>query len=138
MLSDFSPRLSRRFSTPVDGGEVGELTREVVKDATVERVDVRFYRGPQLDLEVVPFVERNGATQDGDRVNLIDVEGRESIVGDDDHFSFPISEPIREGDVIGVEYANTEQQYGYDVTVDMVLEREGGLERIVDVFRGGL
>ncbi|WP_380681088.1 hypothetical protein [Salinigranum sp. GCM10025319] len=125
-------RVSRRFSTTATGGADDEVTHEVEEDATVEEIRIRFYPGPLLDLELRPFVE----TDEGRRRDLVDVIGRETIVGDDDRFEFHISEDVRESDVVGVEYVNNDAQNEYDFVVDMDFERAGGSSRIIDYLRG--
>jgi hypothetical protein len=124
-MASFARRVSRRFSATANPGEKDELTHEVTADATVEQLDVRFYRGPQLDLEIRPRIE----TEDGRRVDLVDLIGRNVIVGDDDHFRFYPSEQVREGDLLVVEFENTDSTWTYDVTVDMTLDRLGGVKR---------
>jgi len=132
MPSVISKRVSRRFSTRAAPGEKDDLAIEIVEDATVEEVTVRFYPGPQLDLEIRPFVEPD----EGNRVSIIDLVGRQNIIGDDDVFEFHVSEAIERGDVIGVEYNNTDPDNGYDVIVDMEIERAGGVKRIMDTVTG--
>lgn len=127
-----APRISKRFSTTAGASAADELTMEVEHDATIERVDVRFYRGPQLDLELRPFVE----PREGDRIDIVDLIGRSSIVGDNDVFRFSVSEQVRRGDTIGVEYENTDGANGYDFVVDMMLDRAGGVDRLVGLLGG--
>lgn len=121
-----SSLVTRRFSTTVGPGADGELTADAERDATVERVDVRFYAGPRLDLKLVPFVR----TERGDRVELIDVTGREAIVGDNDVFEFEVSEPLDSTDVLGVAFDNTDEENAYDFVVDLQIDREGGQNRV--------
>lgn len=124
-------RVSRRFSTTVAGGADDELTLEVEEDATVEEMRIRFYPGPLLDLELRPFIE----TEQGRRRDLVTIEGRDTIVGDDDYFRFRISEEIETSDLLGVEYTNKDSSNSYDFVVDFDLERAGGAQRIVDYLR---
>ena len=131
-MPSFANRVSRRFSTTVAGGADSDLSHEVTADATIEKVTVRFYPGPLLDLELRPYVE----TDDGQRVDLVDVIGRDKIVGDDDVFEFYVSEPIREGESIGVEYTNQDPSNSYDFVVDMEVDRIGGLNRVTRFVRG--
>lgn len=130
-MPSLSPRVSRRFSTRVDAQSTDELTHEVKKDATVESITVRFYPGAELDLQVRPFVEPD----EGNRISPVSLIGREVIVGDDDVFEFHVTEPVEEEDIIGVEFDNV-GDYDLDGIVDMTLDREGGIERIVGNVRG--
>lgn len=130
-----SQRGSYRFSGSVAAGDSIEETAVVEADATIEEVRVRFYQGPRLGLRVDPFKKLNGR----DKVSLVTFIGRDYIVGDNDHWVFPISEPVEEDDVIGVDVENTED-FAYDYVVDMILDEEGGTSRpiasLVDSVRG--
>jgi hypothetical protein len=117
-VSLFDSGESVRFSTSVAAGASGELSKEIESDTTVKRVDVRFYPGPRLDLELVPFAQVGS-----NRFSLVDLVGRSSIVGDNDVFQFGADERLEAGDRIGVEYTNTDQSNSYDFQVDMSLER---------------
>jgi len=125
--------VSRRFSTRAGPGESGDITKEVQKDATVEKVNVRFYPGVELALELRPFIEPEDSE---DRIDIVELVGRDTIVGNDDHFDFPVADEIQRGDTIGVEFENTDSQYGYDVICDIVVERAGGTERFVEALGG--
>ena len=129
MASFSSERRSRRLSTRVGPGASGELTHELEESATVERVDVRFYPGPQLDLELRPFGE-----VDSNRFDLLDLTGRDVVVGDDDRFSFDVSVGLSQGDVVGVEFSNVDPSNGFDFVVDLTLERAGGIKRLTQVI----
>ena len=131
-MPSFANRVSRRFSTTAAGGADSDITHEVTADATIEKVTVRFYPGPLLDLELRPFIE----PEEGQRADLVDVIGRDRIVGDDDVFEFYVSEPIEEGDTIGVEYENLDPSNSYDFSVDMEVDRIGGLNRVTRFVRG--
>lgn len=120
---------SKRFSETVPPGEGVTLTTSLDYEATVEEVRVRFYRGPELDLEVLPF-KKSGR----DRLSLVDLLGREVVVGDDDYFEFQVSEPVESGDTIGIEVTNTSDEYAYDATVDIVLDQAGGGRRAAQAF----
>ncbi|WP_092894104.1 hypothetical protein [Halopelagius inordinatus] len=117
--------MSRRFSGTVNADDQETETFAVKQDATIEQVTVRFYQGPRLDLEVFPFVE----DEEGRRRSLIEVYGRDAIVGDNDIFPFAVSEPVRREDVVGVEVTNNDTEHAYAYTVDVTLEREGGVSR---------
>ena len=136
----FSRKADKRFSTVVEPGESPELTITLDYAATVEEVSVRFYRGPEHALEVRPFKE----TPNGDRLPLIDMIGRDWLIGDDDYFVFDVSEDIEAGDKIGVQWRNRsdEEQYNdgdhngfaYEAPVDIVVDQEGGASRVVSTL----
>lgn len=119
-MSLFDSGESVRFSTSVAAGASGELSQEIESDTTVKQVDVRFYPGPRLDLEIVPFGQVSS-----NRFSLVDLVGRSSIVGDNDVFQFGVDERLQAGDKIGVEYTNTDNSNSYDFQVDMALEKQG-------------
>jgi hypothetical protein len=113
-----------RFSTTVPPGESRTLTKSIDRPATAERLMIRFYQGPELDLEVRPTRERQNES-----LPLIDLIGRDVVVGDDDVFDFQISEPLEEGDEIAVEVTNNDDTYAFDVNVDVAIDYAGGTER---------
>jgi len=130
---DFFGKETKRFSGRVDPQDSVDESIVLDYDATIEEVRVRFYPGPQLDLEVLPY-RRSGRS--GDRKGLVDLVGRPWIVGDNDSWSFDISEPITEGDEIGVKVRNqaatgTDQDLAYDYTVDIVVDGAGGTSRVL-------
>jgi len=135
-----------RFATDVAPGndEPTVLTREVKADATIEQMTVRFYRGPELALRVTPRVIDDQG--DGQPEPLVDVIGDDAIVGDGDVWTYPLAEPVADGDIIEVEIENTaEPQPDVDLTytpiIEMDLDREGGLLRPIETVRdavGGL
>lgn len=146
MASDSSAtRESYRFATTVDADDDAELTVEMQDPATVEDVRVRFYAGPRLDVSARPYVEHN-RRQRTDRVDLInfpdDPSAKDAVDGEDDDFGFDVSEPVDAGDVVGVEFENVNPDYDYPVTVDVIVDFEGGQSRplgsVIDRIRGWL
>jgi len=123
--------LSRRFATEVAAGERRVLETEVEADATVEQVDVRFYPGSRLELELRPFVE----TKRGNQIDLIDTVGRDVVVGDNDFFQFDVVEQAEEGATLAVEAVNQDPENSYNFAVDVRVDRTAGLSRaITEVF----
>ncbi|WP_363467834.1 hypothetical protein [Halogeometricum borinquense] len=118
-------RESIRFSEAIPPGETETLRFEVTQDCTVEEITVRIYKGPQLDLHIVPFVERG---EDGRRrrTDLLRTEGKEYIDGDDDRFTFAIEEGVEEDEIIGVEVENTDDTNIYDFACHVTIDRAGG------------
>lgn len=125
-------RYSVRFAETVAPGETEELTEEVTRDATVERVTVRIYLGAELDLRVRPFV-----TESDSRRPLIVYQGKEYIDGDDDVYEFALSEPVAGGESIGVEVENRSGQWPYDFSMSATVDYENGLGRAVSALFGG-
>ncbi|MFC3476111.1 hypothetical protein [Halobacterium litoreum] len=132
-------RDSVRFSGQVSPDDTETLTKTVQEPATVEEVSVRFYAGPRLDLEVVPFVDVGESSQ-SNRIPLIDFRGKQYVDGDDDYWIFPVSESIERDDTLGVEVRNVDSSNAYDFSVDVVVDRAGGTQRaassLFDSIRG--
>lgn len=134
-----------RFATEVSASDEVRLTKEIEEDATIESLSIRFYQGPELAVQVVPKkIPDNG---DGRPQVLVDLEGKEYIDGDGDLWEFNLSEKVEEGDVLEVDIENTapddtSEELAYDITVDMALDRHGGVlrpiravtERLTGVF----
>lgn len=129
----FSRQATKRFSRRVDPGESGTLTTQIDEPATVEGLTIRFYQGPELNLELVPFRKR-----ESDRLPLVDLVGRDVIVGDADVFNLSVSEQIHDGDVVGVQFENTSTEHAYDFQVDVTLEHAGGIDRALSSLTGVL
>lgn len=122
-----------RFSTSVAAGESKTLTKRMEADATVEEVEVRFYRGPELAVSVEPFRLKGDLHGSQERRSLVELVGRDVIVGDADNFPFDVgAEPVERNEAIGVEFVNNaepdpELSLEYDVHVDMTIDKEGGV-----------
>lgn len=135
---------TKRFSDSVSPGSTVTETHTLDADATVEEVVVRFYRGPELRLEVDPFTETVEDDDRRERQSLVDVFGRDVIVGDADHWSFDTDVPVERNDEIGVEVHNAtgdlpdDQQFAYDYVVDITLDYEGGTSRFLPSFLSGV
>lgn len=133
-----------RFSTAVSAGNAETLTKTMQEPGTVDRVDVRFYSGPDLTVEVEPYVQI-GDPGDRERESLVDLVGRQAVVGDGDEFTFHTSEGFEREDVIGVDIRNNSDQadedgdgYDYDVIVDVTVDHAGGSSRTgLSLFEGG-
>ena len=145
-------RDSFRLAAPVSPDSTIKLTKKMEESATVEGVRVRFYSGPRLDVRAEPFVEVSHGPDRADRVNLIDyadeavdpdaeVDAKDFIDGDDDDFPFDVSQPVDEGEIVGVELQNLNTEFTYNVTVDVVVDYAGGTSRmggLLDRLTGGL
>jgi len=131
MISSEKERRSLRFSDTVDPGDSDIFTFETERDCTVERMEVRVYRGAEFDLLIEPFVDRNKSNDRRRREDIIVYRGSEIIAGDADKFQFDVSKSVQDGQEIGVEVTNQDGEYAYDFVVDMTLEYAGGLSRIL-------
>jgi len=136
MENDTNRRDNLRFATGVPAGESKELTHEINDPATIEGVDVRIYRGAELDLQLVPFARFGG--DDAPKTPLVTLIGKDYIDGDGDEFNFTLSESVTPGDVVGVEVENVSTEFDYDFAVDMDLDHEGGATRSATSILGRL
>jgi hypothetical protein len=118
-----------RFASTVAPGDTDTYSVEVEQAATVEDMTVRIYRGAELSLHILPFVER-GAENRRSRIPLVEFRGKDFIDGDGDFFEFGLSEAVEENDVVGVEVTNTADEYAFDFAVNMSLDRAGGSSRL--------
>lgn len=124
-------RESLRFSEDVPPGETQVLTYEAPADLTIERMEVRIYRGAEFALEIEPFVDVRRGEDRSRREDIVVYRGSEYIAGDADKFRFDVSKSVKEGQTIGVEVRNRADEYSYHYVVDMSLERAGGLSRLI-------
>lgn len=133
-----------RFSDNVSAGNSVSLTKTMRDAGTVERVDVRFYSGPDLTVEVEPYLAI-GDEGDRERESLVELVGYQAVVGDGDSFRFHTSEGFELDDVLGVDIANNSDEadedgdgYAYDVIVDVTVDYAGGSDRTgLSLFDGG-
>lgn len=124
-------RRSIRFAEQVDPDSKVEETFDVETEATIEGLDVRIYRGAELDLHIKPWIKREGK-----KFPLIEYQGKNFIDGDADHWEFPVSESIRPEDTIGVTAENVDTEYALDYAVDVTIDRAGGLSRFGGLLDG--
>lgn len=125
------------FSESVAAGATVELTKEMERDATIERIDVRIYRGAEFALEVEPFKH----PQPGETARkepLLQYRGREFVAGDADRFSFPVAREVESGQELGVEVRNTAGSFSYDFNVSIIVEYAEGSNRTVSSLIGGI
>lgn len=115
-----------RFADSVDPNTTEEYEETLHAAATIEGIEVRIYPGPELDLRVKLF-----AVDGADRRPLINFNGKEYVDGDNDVWSFDVSEPIDEGEEILVEVENQDANTTYNFAVNMAVDFAGGIERLV-------
>lgn len=118
-------RIPYRFQMQVPPLASGDLRALIPGDATVERLVIRFYPGPELQLLVDPHVERRG----GGRQELIHYTGTRGITGDNDILEFFLALPVRLDEQLVVFYHNRHATLAYHFTVTMELDFAGGVWR---------
>lgn len=119
------PRIAHDFSLSVLPDTSGVLEQRAFADGTVERISVRIYQGPELDLHLDPYVMRfNQRRQD-----LIHYVGKKYIDGDDDRYIYAVNVPIRMDELLVVFYSNLDPAYTYDFRVTIEVDYAGGLYR---------
>ena len=127
-------RKGLHFHSTVNSDSDEKDSYNVRHDATIEHVEVRFYPGQQLDLEVeLHVVDENGTSKE-----IVDPVGEKPyLAGDDDFFKFDVSVPIEKDDEIRVVARNQDTSGNdYDYIVNMELDRIGGIERVITKLRG--
>jgi hypothetical protein len=134
MPSNSDNRISHRFEATVSPNGSEELTATVKQDATVEKIEVRFYDGPRLDLGVMPFVTRYEREDRSRRTDVVNVHGSDYVRGEATRWPFYVSESIEEDDEIGIEVVNDDDEFSYDVVVNFELDRVGGSSRPLSGF----
>lgn len=123
-------KTTKRFADTLSPGESTTLSETVDADATLENVQIRFYQGTELELEVFPYRKR-----ESEQLALIDTNGKKTITGDNDTFEFDISEGVNAGDEIGVEVTNN-GAYAYDFAAHIDVDYKGGSNRIINLLGG--
>jgi hypothetical protein len=109
--------------------EVITIKERIKAPGTVEELRVRFYRGQQLALEVLPYIEHKGR-QIEELITF--AEGTEGVLqGDDDYFVFPVVASVDYDDYIKVRVVNKDTTYSYTLSVDVVIDYYGGHRRVV-------
>lgn len=107
----------------VGAGASGNVTYDVRKPAVVERVGVRFYPGPELELDL----EVKAVGPDGSVTDLVELEGKDVIDGDDDLYVWHPSIELERNSTIRVEHTNNDAQNAYDYRVNLDLDYRGEL-----------
>lgn len=116
-----------RFAEQVDPGATVTDRYQVDTPSRIEQVNVRIYRGAELDVRIVPFLEFGSDPDHRERLPVLTFAGSKQYVdGDDDAWEFPVEIPIDDDELVGVEVENTDPDNPYDYSVDFELERLGG------------
>jgi hypothetical protein len=105
------------------------LKERIKAPCTIESVRVRFYRGQQLALQVIPYILHKGNR----RENVITfAEGaRPYLSGDDDYFIYDVVFTADYDDYIYVQAINTDATNAYDVIVDVSVDYYAGMDRVL-------
>jgi hypothetical protein len=110
------------FAKEVAAGSEETLSYEVPNDGTIESIKVRIYPGPQNDLHVTPYVNREGGADS----NLVELKGKDHFDGDDDTWSFGLSKDIETGDLIKVQAVNNDANNPYNFRANVEVDYRGG------------
>jgi hypothetical protein len=117
------------FNKVIPANTQGKISERIKMEGTVERVEVRFYRGQQKALQIIPVVLHKGQKSEP----LITFpEGTDGyLAGDDDNFKFDIVIPIENDDEVVIYYKNTDLTYDYTLMVHVSIDYYGGKNRVV-------
>lgn len=132
------PKDGFSLSDQVPAGATDREVRITVDTAaTIERMEVRIYQGPELDLEIEP-VRRPNAANVSDQP-LLEYSGKEYVDGDDDLYTWQVAEPVEEGDEIVIIATNRDGSNAYDYRVNFDVDYHGGSSRgILSALQGGV
>jgi len=102
--------------------------------ATIERISVRIYPGPENDLHITPLISRGS----GSDIRLVQFEGKSFFDGDDDKWVFEPSKDVSGDDkiVVMAENLDASNEYSYRVNMDIDY-RAGGGSFLGSLFGGG-
>ena len=119
------PKLAYEFAEEVPALDSVTLQQRAYNDGTIEAVRVRIYQGPALDLRIDPYILRHNNR----RQNIIEYVGKQFVDGDDDHFTYAISIPIRRNELLVVQVVNLNDTFDYDFRVKIEVDHAGGVWR---------
>jgi len=128
----FNSRTVVRFSDSVSPDTTETYSRKIETHATLENLSVRFYPGQELNLEIQPYRKRGMET-----TPLVEYQDRDALVGDDDRYTFDITEDLEPDDEVVIKATNRDETYAYDFNLDVEIDRFGGSSRIAN-FLGGV
>jgi hypothetical protein len=112
------------FRYEADPTEIYTLKERMKADGVVSQVNIRFYPGCELALEVKPFILHKGRRAE-DFFTYAEFS-KSAISGDDDFFQFPVSLTFELDDEICVYFSNTDGINSYTVCVDVFVNYEAG------------
>lgn len=114
------------FTKKIPKGTKNLILSERIKDnGTVIAVNVRFYPGQQLSLQVRPYIEPKGTKGIVDLLTYPD--GTEQFLfGDDDRRSFTNGLAVKYDDYVKVMVTNTSDTYDYTLVCDVTVAYHGG------------
>ena len=99
-------------------------------EATIEELRVKFYRGQQLALKVIPYLELKGINSLEPLV-IFAQNTDQFLAGDDDYLIFPIDYPAKNDDYIKIYAKNEDLTYDYNLSLDIVIDYLGGQNRVI-------
>lgn len=129
-------RLAKRVTNYGGADSKGTIEFPVNREGTIERMRIRIYIGPQLDLKLVPYIRRKGSQSEEGLIAYAD-EGKKYLDGDDDVLDFTLSIPVFRDDAVCVDYENMDAVNSYDFYCDIEIDHMGGAYRLPMYGSGG-
>lgn len=127
--------MSAEAEDPKDGFTLGEqvganssseVVAEIPENATIERLSLRIYGGPEHDLNIVPTRRTSG--QGGKRdYPLVRMFGQDHIDGEDDRFVWNISRAVEKGEKVVMKAENTDPNNPHHYRANLDVDYRGGL-----------
>lgn len=110
------------FRATIQPGEKRRLFERVKWNGSVHEVRVRFYPGPEGALHVQPYIQHKAEQIENMFTYAGETDGY--ISGDDDYFVYPVHVPVETDDKIAVFAYNTDANYAYTLSVDVIVGYE--------------
>lgn len=111
------------FRKVIAAGTEQTIKERIKDDGHVIGINVRFYPGVQKSLQVHPFV-RHKLNHDEDLFSY--VAGTDTfLTGDDDTLKFEVNLAVEVDDEFCVYVKNTDGQYDYSLSVDVLIRYDG-------------
>lgn len=119
------------FGRKVGASSSGTERYNVKKNGTIEKIAIRIYSGAEDTLQLNVF-------KDNDEVDnlqkIIETPDDQNFIGgNEDFFTFEISEEVTQEDEIVVEYDNTDGSNPHRYKINMEIDRTGGI--LSNIFR---
>ncbi len=112
------------FRYDADPTEIYTLKERMKADGVVTQVNIRFYPGVELALEIKPFLLHKGRRAED--IFTYAEGSKVAISGDDDFFQFPVNLTFEYDDEFCVYFSNTDGVNSYTVCVDVFVNYEPG------------
>lgn len=128
-MSDTS-QTGQTIAKQVPAADSGKLTLPIDAPGTVEKLKLRIYAGAENDLHLRPQIKANNAYS-----NLLDYAGKDYVDGDDDTWTWDLSEPIRKDEELVIRYDNKDGANAHNFRATFSVDHLGGVERAVSAVR---